>query len=148
MVSVLRLRLHYEHSWGKGGSKSESSTIGSSAGLLVDLEPGQDVIVELLASKGTIHAKIEYESYLKGDIATNYFMKLNGSHYWAVPIMRAMKNYGLENSKKTEEIVTVDFYSNSTVILKDTSGTLLKQFFLDKKGNVLSTIDFIKNKTF
>ncbi|WGL58509.1 hypothetical protein QEJ31_08140 [Pigmentibacter sp. JX0631] len=140
--------LHYEHSWGKGGSKTESFTIGSSSGLLVDLEPGQNVIAELLASKGTIYAKIEYETHLEGDIATNYFLKLNGSHYWAVPIMRAMKNYGLENSKKTEEIITVDFYSNSSVILKDTSGTLLKQFFLDKQGNVLSTIDFLKNKTF
>lgn len=136
--------LHYEHSWGKGGSKSEAFTIGSSAGLLVELEPGESVIAELLASKGTIHAKIEYESYLEGDIATNYFIKLNGSHNWAIPIMHAMKNYGLENSKKTEEKVTVDFYSNSTVILRDSAGTLLKQYFLDRQGNILSSLDFTK----
>lgn len=141
--------LHYEHSWGKGGSKSEAFTIGSSTGLLVELDPGQEVIAELIASKGTIHAKIEYESFLQGDIATNYFTKLNGSHHWAIPIMHAMKNYGLENSKKTEETVTVDFYSNSTIILKDSAGTLLKQYFLDSQGNILSTLDYNKkNNTF
>ncbi len=137
---------HYEHTWGKGGSNSLSTSIGSSAGISIELEPGENVIAELVASKGTMKVKVYYESYLDGDIATRYFWKLNGSHHWAIPIDKAMRQYGLASTREITEEISIDYYSNSSVVLKDSLGNLMKILYLDNQGNVAQTHDFRHSK--
>lgn len=138
---------HYEHTWGKGGSSSMSTSIGSSAGISIELEPGESVIAELIASKGTMKVKVNYETYLDGDLATRYFWKLNGSHHWAIPIDKAMKQYGLASSREISEEILVDYYSNSSVILKDAMGNLMKILYLDNQGNVMQVQEYRQSKT-
>ena len=64
--------LAYSRSWGEGGQKSKSLTVGSTSGVSVDLDPGEAVVAELSASRGVMKVRIQYKAYLIGNTAVNY----------------------------------------------------------------------------
>ena len=64
--------LTYSHSWGKGGSETTTSTVGSSSGLAVTLGPRESLIAELTASRGVMKVRVRYNARLTGGTAINY----------------------------------------------------------------------------
>ncbi|XP_048000164.1 spherulin-2A-like [Leguminivora glycinivorella] len=109
----------YTSGWGIGAEKSETVTIGATSSMNVLLQPGQSVTTELLATKGTIQIEVEYMASLSGAVAVNYDKVYKGHHYWALPIEAVMSQGGLKNEIMSKEIIEIDFYSQSKVIVHD-----------------------------
>jgi hypothetical protein len=111
--------LEYEESWGTGGQESKTITVGSESGVTVKLEPGQAIIAELSASRGTMKVRIKYRIHLIGYTATNYNPTYQKHHFWALPITRVMASGGKNNSLETIEDIEIGYYSNSKIEIKD-----------------------------
>jgi hypothetical protein len=113
--------LSYTNSWGKSVEKSQTITVGSSSAMEMVLQPGQAVIAQLLATKGTIKIQVEYEASLSGITAVNYNPIYQGHHFWGLNIGGVMSSGGVSNSVVSREVIEVGFYSQSKVIVKDRS---------------------------
>lgn len=111
--------LSYSHSWGKGGSESESFTVGSDSGVSVELQPGQSVRVNLTASKGELKARIFYSAHLIGSAALNYNPTYKDHHFWGLNIGSIMNSKNISNSKKYTEDIKIGFYADSTIEVVD-----------------------------
>jgi hypothetical protein len=107
----------YSHTWGQGGSESQSVTVGSSSGVSVYLEPGQSVASHLNVSKGSMKVEIVYEVYLTGTTAINYNPKYKGHHFWDLGIAGVMKSGDIDNRIYVTQIIEVGFYSDGAVVL-------------------------------
>ncbi|MDI1251196.1 MAG: hypothetical protein PSV13_20200 [Lacunisphaera sp.] len=107
--------LTYSHSWGQGGSQSESVTVGSDSGVSVELQPGESVKATLTASRGELSARVSYEAHLIGDAAVNYNPTHKGHHFWGLGIQGIMGAKGITNSKTYTEDITVGFYTDSMI---------------------------------
>lgn len=118
--------LSYSQSWGVGGSKSQTTTIGTTTGVSVELDPGQSVIAMLSASKGTLKVRITYQSYLTGICAVNYNPTFKDHHFWALPIESIMASGGLSNKVVSTQDFELGYYSDGKVEIKNASGELLK----------------------
>lgn len=123
--------MSYSQSWGVGGQESKSVTVGSSAGVSVELDPGEAVVAELSASRGVMKVRIRYNAYLIGSTAVNYNPTYKGHHFWCLGISGVMSKGGISNSVKSTEDIEIGYYSNSKVELKDKeTGTLKATHFL------------------
>lgn len=80
--------LSYSHALGKGWSESQTTTLGSSQAVNVNLGPGQSVLAQLSASKGTIIVQVAYEATLSGSTAVNYYPTYQGHHFWSFDVNR------------------------------------------------------------
>lgn len=109
--------LSYSQSWGVGGEHSKSITIGSTAGVSVDLKPGESIKAALSASRGVLKARVVYKSYLIGSTAVNYDKGYKGHHFWALPIGSVMSAGKISNEIKSTQDIEVGYYSNSKVEL-------------------------------
>jgi hypothetical protein len=58
---------------------------------------------------------------LAGDTAINYSDPYQGHHFWGLDINAVMQAGGLPTSIITTEVLSVNFYANSQIILKDAS---------------------------
>jgi hypothetical protein len=123
--------LSYSQSWGVGGEKSKSVTIGSSSGVSVDLDPGESVVAELSASRGVMNVRIEYIAYLIGQTAVNYNPTYKGHHFWGLGISGVMDKGGVSNSITSTEDIEIGYYSNSKIELRDkTTGAVVAEHAL------------------
>ncbi|ARC90494.1 follicular epithelium yolk protein subunit [Rhodovulum sp. MB263] len=111
--------LSYSQSWGVGGSHSTTTTVGSTAGVSVELAPGQAIIARLTASRGVMKVRISYDAYLIGSVAVNYNPTFNGHHFYGLPVGNVMSAGGISNSVKSTENLEIGYYSNSKVELVD-----------------------------
>ncbi|XP_053620977.1 spherulin-2A [Plodia interpunctella] len=111
----------YTSTWGRNTEKSESVTIGSQSGMKILLQPGQAVVAQLQATKGTIRMEVEYEASLSGASAVNYDDGYRGHHFWSLDIRAIMASVGLPNQKVSKEVIEIDFYSQSRVVVNDKS---------------------------
>lgn len=111
--------MNYEQSWGIGGERSKTTTVGSSAGVEVELQPGQAVIVELIATRGILKIEFEYIASLKGIAALNYNPPYKGAHFHGVSVPLLMKANDISNAIKSREVVEIDFFSESKITVKD-----------------------------
>jgi hypothetical protein len=111
--------LSYSHSWGQGGSESQSFTVGSDSGVSVELQPGQSVRVNLTASKGELQAKVFYSARLLGSAALNYNPTYKEHHFWGLNISSIMNSKNILNSKKYTENIKIGFYADSTIEVVD-----------------------------
>ncbi len=111
--------LSFSQSWGKGGQESKSITVGSTAGVSVELNPGESIVAQLSASRGVMKVRIHYNAYLIGNSAVNYNPKHKEHHFWSLGIRGVMSKAGISNSKKTTEDIEIGYYSNSKIELKD-----------------------------
>lgn len=129
--------MSYSQSWGIGGQKQKSITVGSSAGVSVELDPGEAVVAELSASRGVMKVRIRYNAYLIGSTAVNYNPTYKGHHFWSLGISGVMGAGGVSNSVESTEDIEIGYYSNSKVELKDKkTGALRASHFLgDEPGN-------------
>jgi hypothetical protein len=126
--------MSYSHSWGQGGSESKSITVGSDAGVSVELAPGESVEAQLTASRGVMKVRIVYKAYLTGLTAINYNPKFKDHHFWALDINGVMGAGGLSTIREFTEDIEIGYYSNSKIELKDPTGQLKAVHFAADKA--------------
>ncbi|WP_158841772.1 follicular epithelium yolk protein subunit [Polaribacter sp. L3A8] len=127
--------LSYSQSWSIGESKSETTTVGSSSGVSVDLDPGQSVEAKLSASKGAMQVKVTYRAYLTGSVAVNYNPTFKGHHFFALPVASVMSAAGIKNSVESTEVFDIGFYSDGKIEIIDAKGKMLQNFAVaDQRG--------------
>mmetsp|Transcript_12753 Transcript_12753/g.35346 ORF Transcript_12753/g.35346 Transcript_12753/m.35346 type:complete len:339 (+) Transcript_12753:61-1077(+) len=118
--------LEYSHTWGQGGSESTSTTVGTSSGIQVVLDPGEKVEAVLSASRGTLKVRVFYESYLTGSTAINYNPTYKDHHFWALGISGVMSKGGVSNKITSSEDIEVGYYTNAVVKLIDPTTSEVK----------------------
>ncbi|HEU0129577.1 MAG TPA: hypothetical protein VFQ85_01120 [Mycobacteriales bacterium] len=111
--------LAYQHTWGEGGSESETVTVGSASGVSVSLAPGQAVEAVLSASRGTMHVQLVYSAYLIGDTAVNYNPTFKDHHFWALDIGGVMGAGGIPNARTYTETIEIGYFADSSIDLRD-----------------------------
>ncbi|XP_028165633.1 spherulin-2A-like [Ostrinia nubilalis] len=109
----------YTNSWGRNTEKSQSVTIGASSGMEVLLQPGQGVVAELEATRGSMKVEVEYLASLDGANAVNYAKTYKGHHFWALDVRGVMSSGGISNAVVSREVLEIGFYSNSKVVVHD-----------------------------
>ncbi|CAG9790148.1 unnamed protein product [Diatraea saccharalis] len=109
----------YTSKWGESVSKSETVTVGSNTGVQITLEPNQRVVAELYAMRGNMKFQVDYEATLTGWTAVNYGDTYKGHHFWGLDINGVMKAGNLPQTVKSTEVITLGYYSNSHVIIRD-----------------------------
>jgi hypothetical protein len=122
--------LSYSQSWGIGGQESKSITVGSTAGVSVELDPGESVVAELSASRGVMKVRIRYNAYLIGSTAINYNPTYKNHHFWSLGIGGVMSAARISNSVQSTEEIEIGYYSNSKIELKDKITNALKATYV------------------
>ena len=122
--------LNYSQNWGVGGTYSDSVTLGSTSGITVDLDPNEAVVVELTASRGSLRVKLDYDAYLTGYTACNYYPPYNDHYFWALPIDEVMEAAGIKNSVPSTEELKIGYYSDSKIVVKDALGRQRASFLV------------------
>lgn len=121
--------LSYEQSWGISGERSQSITVGTSSGVEVELQPGQAVVAELIATRGLMRLQFDYIASLEGVAAFNYNPVHNGRHFYGANVPVLMNRNGISNSIRSSEIMDVGFFTESRIVIRDKDdGTILKEF--------------------
>jgi hypothetical protein len=111
--------LSYSQSWGLGGSKAQSQSVGSTSGVMVTLDPHQSVKSVLTATRGVMKIRVQYNAYLIGKTAINYGSTYKGHHFWALAIQNVMNGGNIQNSVQSTEDIEVGYYSNGKISLQD-----------------------------
>ncbi|XP_028165651.1 spherulin-2A-like [Ostrinia furnacalis] len=109
----------YTNSWGRNTEQSQSVTIGASSGMEVLLQPGQGVVAELEATRGSMKVEVEYLASLDGANAVNYAKTYKGHHFWALDVRGVMSSGGISNAVVSREVLEIGFYSNAKVVVHD-----------------------------
>lgn len=113
----------FSGTYGQGGSHSSSTTVSSGQAVSVKLDPGQAVVANLNASRGTMKVRVTYDVHLEGDVAVNYNPTFKGHHFWALGIGGVMQAAGKPNTFTVTEDISVGYYSNGEVTLTNLDGT-------------------------
>ena len=130
----------YGHTWGKGGSESKTTTVGSTSGVTVTLDPGEAVEARLTATRGVMKVRITYKAYLIGQCAVNYNPTYKGHHFWALGIGNIMSAAGLQKERTFIEDIEVGYYTNDKVEIVDKKGELKQVVFLaDQPGGEMQS---------
>ncbi|GKX42116.1 hypothetical protein SOASR015_11500 [Pectobacterium carotovorum subsp. carotovorum] len=111
--------ISYEQSWGIGGEKSQTVTLGTESGVQVLLQPGQEIIAELVASRGAMKVQVDYSASLSGQSAVNYNPPYKGHHFWGLNIISIMSDSKISNSITSSETIDIGFYANSRIVIRD-----------------------------
>ncbi|XP_049707829.2 spherulin-2A [Helicoverpa armigera] len=109
----------YISKMGENVLNSRSVFIGSETGMVVSLEPNQAVLVELVASKGTLKAKLDYKTILSGSVAVNYANRYKDHYIWSLDINKVLEAGGMNFTTVTSEVIDFTFYVNSKVNIRD-----------------------------
>lgn len=109
----------FEQQFGTNKTNTHETTVGTTASVSVELEPNEEVIVELSASSGKMKVRITYEAELIGGTATNYDPTYKDHHFWCLPIGGVL---GSSNKVKMTEDLEIGFYSDSKVTIRDVKG--------------------------
>ncbi len=109
----------YTHEWGKSHTESQTINVGFETGVDVTVQPGQERVVNLSATLGTMTVRVTYDASLSGDVATNYNPTYKGHHFWEMPITEVLSAVHRPSSKVITEDVVISFYSNATVQVVD-----------------------------
>lgn len=118
--------IDYSYAWGKGGSESTTVTVGSTAGVSVDLAPGQKVQAKLTASRGTMKVRVSYLASVAGTVAINYGGTYKGHHFWGLDLGNVTGAAGLSTNHVLYEDIEVGYYANGKVELVNPDGGLLR----------------------
>lgn len=108
----------FQSSMGKSETKSESFTVGSDAGISVDLPPGEEAVAQLTATRGSLKIRVTYEASLGGNVAVNYGKPYKlpgydqGHHFYGVPIAQILAAANLPSTFMIVEDIEVGFYSD------------------------------------
>ncbi len=118
--------ISYSQSWGVGGDRSKSITIGSNSEVTVMLGPGEGVQAILTASRSVMKVQIEYIAYLIGTTAVNYYPKFKNHHFWSLDINRVMSKAKIQNLIKSTETIELGYYSDSNIDVNDIETGVMK----------------------
>jgi hypothetical protein len=119
--------LDYTQGFGQSGSKTTSTTVGDKTGVSVTLKPGQKVVAELEAGRGSLKARVTYEVTLSGDIAVSYGTTKYKDHYfWGLDVNKVMSSVGNKLTKTVTEDIECGYYADGHVTLKDSASSLLR----------------------
>ncbi|MBM7114901.1 hypothetical protein [Archangium primigenium] len=112
----------YARNWGEGGSKSTSTTVGTTDTISVTVPAYQMRRATLSATKGTMRIRVKYRARLSGCAATNYYPKLNGHHFYCYDATNMLATSGQPTIKEMTEDMEIGYYSNATLSVYDTQG--------------------------
>ncbi|XP_045507778.1 spherulin-2A-like [Colias croceus] len=111
--------LEFSSSWGTNSEKSQTITVGSESHMELMLTPGQSVLAELHATRGSLKVEVEYEASLSGSLAVNYNNLYRDHHFWALDVRTVMAKAGLNNALISKQIMEIGFFTNSKVVVFD-----------------------------
>lgn len=119
--------MSYSQSWEVGGTHEKTTTVGSTSGVTVELNPGESVKSILTASRGVMKVRVTYHATLNGSTAVNYNPKYKDHHFWGLNIDKVMNAANLDNSLKYTEDIEIGYYSDAVVELQNVNGQSLKR---------------------
>lgn len=122
----------FQQEFGLSHTKSQTTTVGTTTGISVDLNPGEEVIVELNASSGRMKVRITYDAYLTGATAVNYNPKHKGHHFWALDVGAVI---GGANKIQVVEDMEIGFYSDAHAKIRNRSGSEREDVLLAHAGD-------------
>lgn len=105
----------FEFSAGYGESKrhGEAVTIGSKAGIEVELKPMDATVLVLTLNVGKVVARAEYLTEITGGVFTHFGKRVNGHYLWYVPLHDLYNRDQLR--ARSHDILKIDNYINSPV---------------------------------
>lgn len=115
--------ISFSSGWGRDRSKSESIKIGTTSGVEVELLPGQAVVSELSAKRGTMEVEVVYEASLDGNVFCNYDEPHKGHYFWRYDVNALLSTMNLPRTVTSKEIIKIGFYSDATIIVRDVLST-------------------------
>lgn len=119
----------YSHTWGEGGEHSRSVALSTGAGVEVELQPGQGVVVNMISNRGRARVRVRYLSRLTGGVATNYNPRHDGSHFWQCPVEQVMENVPMRREIITTENLNIDMFTSTRIELRDKENNRLLRSF-------------------
>ena len=78
--------ISYNGTWGRGGSKSETITVGDHSGVEIKLNPGQSARAVLSTKRSVVRIRVFYKVYLTGSVFANYCPTYKDHHFWNLDI--------------------------------------------------------------
>lgn len=105
-----------------GGSRSVSTSMGQSSGVMVDLDPGESVVAKLTASRGQMAVEVVYDAYLSGVIAAYYDSVYKWKHWWPVDITGALEAIDKPASLSVTNVIDAVSFSGGEIVLEEVSG--------------------------
>ena len=105
----------FEASYGEGGEKERSETVGTQTGVEVSLDPGKKASAQLVVAKGVIRAQVDYEVRVDGQVFIDFGKKkFKGHHFYADALNKA---WGGTVGERRSEQLSIEHYSNAHVIV-------------------------------
>lgn len=115
------LSFSYKGKWGESVEKIETTTMGSSAGVVVNVKPGQTITAELSVTRADILVEMEYEAVLVGQLLAKFKRPYKGSRYWAFNVNSVLNAAGMPVTATTKEVIKVGLYSGGHVKVYDSN---------------------------
>ncbi len=117
VIVTVETSFRYTNTWGESHTTTKSKTLGSTAGVSIELDPGQAVEVSLIATRSLKTIEIVYNAWLSDMFTIAYNDKYdynnnnNKHNIWFIPI----PNF----TKKITEKIEIDAYGESKVVIRD-----------------------------
>lgn len=108
----------YSNGWGHGSTQSNENSTNVGGNIQVQLEPNEIVRAQIVAKRANAKVKVEYESYLTGYVAMNYYPPYKGHHFWAWDVEEILEKNDRPNLFISTENITVELHSNVELKLK------------------------------
>uniref|UniRef100_A0A2H1VSB1 SFRICE_013002 n=1 Tax=Spodoptera frugiperda TaxID=7108 RepID=A0A2H1VSB1_SPOFR len=109
----------FKSKWGQSVLKFEKVTVGSQTGLDIYLKPGQQVIADLIATRGFMKIRVDFVTSVVGTVAVNYGASFKGHHFWSYDVNKVLEAAGLNKTVWSTEFIDFAFYVKSRVELRD-----------------------------
>ena len=93
--------------------------------MVVTLNPNESVTAVLSATRGQLKVRVTYVATLSGMAAVNYGHTYKGHHFWGLDIYAVMSSAKLPLSITITEDITIGYYSDATITLKDSEHQVL-----------------------
>mgnify|MGYP000471764697 CR=1 FL=1 len=126
--------MSYSHQWGRGGSESQSVTVGTTSGVSVKVDPHSSLKAVLSASKEEMKIRIKYRAHLAGRTAVNYNPTYRDHHFWGLSIRPVLQAAGKSATREFTEDMTLGYYTDAHIKLEDPSGEVVETIRLDDQA--------------
>lgn len=120
----------YNHSWGEGGSETTSTTIGTTSGVSVTLQPKQHVTATLSATQGTMRVRVTYTAALTDGSAVIWNIPrpfpTDGHLDQVFPKLEpALAANGRTTNVQVIQDLDIGYFSGGKIEIKDSLGNVL-----------------------
>jgi len=104
---------------GYSDKAEKSTTLGSTSGVRVNLAPGERVWAVLVATRGVLKLRVEYDVYLRGQVACRFAEKFNDHWFWGYDIARNVLANNQQNPIRQVQTIEIGFFSGGEIRLED-----------------------------